>query len=203
MVAIVTPAEHAHLTSRSPRRAAALVWIAPRNRTTGQIEPSGFWTGPDHREFVIEGAQRLYYGAGGLLGLDPLRSVMGTDVQETTLRMALPTPEVEMAIRGYNLSQAEVQIHRALFDPVTLALIGISLRFEGWVDRINITDASEDSAGECKLTLTGSARAGTKKLSLKKSDASQRLRKLASGGEDRFYQYADISGAVPLKWGVK
>ena len=63
--------------------------------------------------------------------------------------------------------------------------------------------AGDGGEGSCELSLVSSARAGTRKLALKKSDASGRLRKLPGGGEDRFFQFADISGAVPIKWGSK
>ncbi|MDO5704032.1 MAG: hypothetical protein Q4G49_03035 [Paracoccus sp. (in: a-proteobacteria)] len=202
MVASITPAEQSHLISRQGRRAAALIWIAARHIRTGGIETAGFWTGSDHRDFMIDGVSRLYFGAGGLISLDPIRSVTGLDVQKTTASFALQTPEVEQAVRGYDLRQAEVEIHRALFDPVTLDLIGISRKFAGWVDVVDITEAATDAPGSCKLTMVGSARRGTRPLSLKRGDASQRLRKLPDGRPDRLMQYADISGAVPAKWGV-
>lgn len=208
MVAAISAAEYAHLAARGPRRAAVLIWLTAVNRRTRAPEAMGFWTGADHREFVVDGLTRPYFGAGGLIQLDPLRSVIGTDVQQTSATLHLPTPEIEMAVRGYDLRLAPVEIHRALFDPVSLAVIGITRRFVGEVDQIDISEptVSADgtvSPGACKVTMVGSARAGTRPLSLKKSNASQRLRLLPSGQPDAFAQYADISGAVPLKWGVK
>lgn len=203
MVAALTPAEQAHLAARSGRHAHILIWFTAKDRASGALHGTGFWTGADHREFVVGGRPRDYFGAGGLIQLDPVRSVIGTDVQRLNGQLHLPTPEVEMAVRGYDLRQAPVEIHRALFDPVARALIGITRRFEGWVDQIEITEATDTEQGSCRLTLVGTARAGTRTLSLKKSDESQKLRKLANGRPCRFYQYADISGAVPIKWGVK
>lgn len=203
MVSVITPAEYSHLTARAGRRAAALIRITARQISSGAPVTAGFWTGPDHQEFVVEGAQQLYYGAGGLISVDPIRAIIGLDVQQCGASFALHTPEVTMAVRGYELRQAEVMIHRALFNPLTDELIGISRRFKGQIDQVVITEPTEAEPGSCQITMVGSARRGTRVLALKKSDASQRLRNRVSGGEDRFARYSDISGAVPARWGVQ
>lgn len=195
----------AHLSARTGILFRTLIWITARNRATGESESLGLWNGSDHREFVIDGQTRPYYGAGTLIGMDNLRRSSGLDVRMLQIRLAPISPEVETAIRGYDARLAPVEIHRAWFFPDTMEPVCAPVRrFKGWVDEVKLpTPAAdeENGEGECIVTLASNARAGTRGLALKKSDASQRLRKLPGGADDRFYQYADISGSVPLKWG--
>lgn len=192
------------LAARSPVIAHQLVWITGRNRATGATQTLGLWTGDDHQDIVVDGQTRSYYGAGSLIAVDPIRAGVGTDVRTTKARLSPLAPEVEMEIRGYDVRQAPVEIHRLVIDPVTMQPVGTPvLRLRGWVNKIEIKTAGDGGEGSCELSLVSSARAGTRKLALKKSDASGRLRKLPGGGEDRFFQFADISGAVPIKWGSK
>lgn len=196
------PETAAWLAARRPVLVHHLVWIAARNRTTDEIETLGLWTGADHQEFSVEGELRPYVGAAGIVALPNIVSGTGTDVRSMRLRLAPMAPEVELAIRGYDARQAPIQIHRLLTDPDTMAPIGIPVRrFRGWINSLELVTAADGEEGRCDLTLVSSARAGTKTLAQKKSDASQRLRQRPGGGEDRFYQYADVSGAVQVKWG--
>lgn len=193
-----------HLTARQPFIVRHLVWISARNRGSGAVETIGLWTGDDHQDITVDGTVRTYYGAAGIARMEPLTCGVGTDVRRTRLSLSPMAPEVEQAIRGYDVRQAPVQIHRLLVDPETMRSIGTPvLRLVGWIDGVEMTTAAGGEEWRCEVTLVTSARAGTRSLSLKKSDASQRLRKTASGAEDRFYQYADVSGAVPVRWGVQ
>ncbi|MDO5632141.1 MAG: hypothetical protein Q4G22_09915 [Paracoccus sp. (in: a-proteobacteria)] len=201
MVAHISQAEHDHLRSRATRDVAILLWIVAKDIHDGSIVRTGLWTGKDHREFRVEGQSRGYFGAGGLVSVGPIRSVIGTDVQETTASFALTAPEVELAVRRYELRQADVEIHRALFDAFSGELIGITRKFKGWIDRLEITGVTDTAPGRCEVVMAGAARCGTRGLSLKRSDASYQLRKLPDGRPDLFGQYGDISGSVPVKWG--
>lgn len=197
------PALRAHLISRKPIIVHHLLWVSARHRASGAVERLGLWTGPDHQDFVIEGETRGYFGAGGMIGMEALTSAAGTDVRSTRLKLSGIAPEVEMAVRGYDARQAPVQIHRMVINPDTGLMLGAPVRrLDGWINKLEMVTADEGRDARCELTLVSNARAGTRALSLKKSDASQRLRVLPGGGEDRFYQYADVSGAVPVKWGT-
>lgn len=77
---------------------------------------------------------------------------------------------------------------------------GPVLRLKGWVNKVAEVTSGGVKEGRCDLTIVSNARAGTRTLVLKKSDASGRLRKLPDGREDRAYKYTDISGAVPVEW---
>jgi hypothetical protein len=194
----LSPATQAWLQARQPMHAHALVWILARNRGTGQTESIGFWTGDDHAAFVIDGEARTYFGAGAVLNIDPIRRKAG--LQVTTQRASLSgiTPETQMALRGYDVRHARVEIHRALFDPDTRQLLDAPHRlFRGWIDRLKIKTPAKGEAGVAEVELASAARALTTPSSRKRSDASLRAR--ASG--DGFRKYASQADAVETPWG--
>ncbi|WP_323041583.1 hypothetical protein [Gemmobacter sp.] len=193
-----SPATSAYMSARGPIHAHALVWIVARNRTTGAAESIGFWTGDDHASFVIAGSARTYYGAGTTLGVDPIRR--GTGLQVRTQRATLSglSPETQLALRGYDARHARVEIHRAIFDPLTLELVDEPHRlFRGYIDRLKIVTPAKGERGSAEVELASAARALTTPLSRKRSDASL----LARAPTDKFRQYASQADAVETSWG--
>ena len=204
----IDPAAAAHLQARRPIIIRNLIWIIARHRATNANETLGLWDGDDHQVIEIDGQMRTYYGAGGLLQIDPIGHAAGTDVRRVRVSLAPMAPEVQMAIRGYDPRTAPVEIHRLIVDPVTMAQIGQPWRqLKGRISEIEMVnpgdDGEEGSNAECRLTIATNAIEGTRGLALKKSDESQKLRKLTDGRQDRFFRYTDISGKVPVIWGEK
>jgi hypothetical protein len=195
------PAEFAHLQSRSGTRARLLVWIAARNRLTDAVETVGFWNGDDDVTFTIEGEARVYHGAGALLGMDDLNVEPGLGVRMFSVWLATAAPEVIDAVRGYDVRLAPVEVHRVLTDPVSHQMIAPPHRlFRGTVDGAPLTTpAKRSSGGRVAVSIASAARALTRTLSARYSDASMRRR----GGDDRLFRYADVSGSVPVYWGEK
>lgn len=176
-----------------------LLWISARNRTSGATEATGFWTGADDRTFTVDGQARDYFGAGGLAQIGPITYEAGRQVRMQQVSLAITTPEVEQAIRSYDPRLAPAELHLALFDPDTMALVSITRTFSGWVDEAPIRDGamSDGIAGSvCEVTLASSSRQATRTLATKKSDSAQQRR---SG--DRGRRWSDISGSVPVWWG--
>lgn len=175
--------------TRAPVTIRWLFWFRARSWTQpNTFFESGLWTGGISRSFTISGATRTYHGAGNIIGFDRLDYGMGaSNVQSQTLELNGLTPEVEELLRGYNPSQAEVEIHRWRH-PSHLEWNGnIERAFKGWVDTLDFrrseTDLSVGSVGvTCTVTMMSAARMGTRTLQLKKSDASQRLTNAADGG---------------------
>ena len=198
------PAVSAHLAARKPIKSRRLLWVSAQNRATGAIETMGLWTGDDHQDFTIKGESRTYYGAGSVLEIEGIRRAAGLDVRTLQVKVSAISPEVEMLIRGYDARLAPVEIHRVYFDPATDRPLAAPHRiFKGWIDEIDLPTPAEGQVAAAKIKLASNARAGTRGLTLKKSDESQKLRRLAGGAADRFYQYTDVSGAVPVRWGEK
>lgn len=175
-----------------------LVWIEARNRATGAPERLGLWTGLDAREFVVDGEARTYAGAGAVLAVEDIITQAGVAVQMQRAGLAILTPEVETLLRGYDARLAPVEIHRARFDPVTHELVDVTRAFRGHVDEMTESLGPKAGTSALSVVLASSARALTRLVPLRKSDAT-----LASYGEDRFFRYAEVSGAAPIWWGQK
>lgn len=193
-----SPSTAAIMVARSPLHAQALVWIEARNRTTGAIETVGLWTGDDHRDFVIGTETRTYFGAGALLNVDPIRRQSGLQARTQKATLSGIPPEVQLALRGYNVRHAPIEVHRAMFDPLTLVLADAPHRvFRGYVDRLRFVTPKKGEAATAELELASAARALATPLSRKRSDASLR----AHAPDDAFRQYASQADAVETRWG--
>ena len=189
----------AALQSRTHVMARLLIWVVARNRSTGLPEALGLWTGSDDRSFTIGGSPRVYVGAGGLMGVPPIASQTGITVRMQRLTLSPLNDTVADLIRTYDSRFAPIEIHRALFDPVTTQLISEPHRlFKGIIDEIELPIDPADGKVSCEVTVASSARYLTRTLTLKRSDASQRRR-----SDDRFLRYADLSGEVDVFWGEK
>jgi hypothetical protein len=193
-----SPATADYFAARGPMLAHVLVWVSARNRATGGTESIGFWTGADHAEFVIGGETRVYYGAGTALSVDPLRLQTGLQVRSQRVQLSQIAAETQLAIRGYDPRHAPVEIHRALFDPLTHALIGEPhLVLRGNIDKAPVRTPSKGETGSIEVEIATAARRLTKPLTRKRSDASLRAR----AGTDAFRQYASLADKVETPWG--
>lgn len=181
-------------------RARVLVWISARDRDTGATESMGIWNGADHKTFTIQGVDRLYYGAGGLISIDPITSRTGLTVRMQRLVFSPLAPEVEQVIRGYDVRFAPIEIHRAVFDPDTHNLMDEPhRRFRGYVDKISpLKTGPKGDQVRVELQLASAARALTIPLSRRRSDETLRAR----SAEDAFRQYADVAGTISVMWGM-
>lgn len=176
-----------------------LFWMIVKNRTTGASEPLGLWTGDDHQSFVVDGETRTYLGAGALMGLPSLIYEAGLDVRNYRFSLASLAPEVAEALRYYEPRLAPVQVHRALFDPMTGALVSNPYRLlVGVVDDVSIVTPEMGGQGAASVSVASSARSLTRALPICKSDEQQKLR-----GGDRFRRWVDVSGSVDVFWGSK
>lgn len=181
----------------------ALVWISARNRATGAVETAGFWTGGEDLAFTVEGQVRPYFGIGQVVRVPPILSRVGGVVQMQELVLSGNSPEVEAALRGYDPQLAPVEIHVARFNPLTGALLGIDRVFRGTVDKAPRQIPAKGGEGtEWTLSLASGMRALTRTLTTKRADASQRVRRLPDGREDRFFRFADVAGSVERFWGM-
>ncbi|MBC9246749.1 hypothetical protein H4P12_08490 [Paracoccus sp. 11-3] len=195
---VFDPVTAAYFASRKPFMGHVLVWIRARHRISGDSETIGFWTGADHHEFVIEGQTRLYFGAGAYLKMDPIRRQTGLRVRTQRITISQIAPEAQMLIRGYEPRHAPVEVHRALFDPLTENLIAephVILR--GFLDKAPLTTPPKGEAGEATLEIVTEGRALTKPLSRFRSHATLRTRAPTDG----FRRFAARSKTEEVKWG--
>lgn len=177
--------------------ARVLVWFEARNRATSAPETLGVWTGGDNATMTVEGQSRSYFGAGNIIDVPPVSYRAGLDVQVYRLGLTAITNETRQLIRSYDPRFAAVQIHRALFDPATRAMIEAPHRvLTGFVDEVDLSRPAAGEQGSCYLSIVTTARQLTYGLPNKNSDENQ---KRVSG--DRFLRYADASAEV--WWGAE
>jgi hypothetical protein len=192
-------ATQAYMDAQSGVAAAGLVWIQAKDRATGAAASIGLWTGPQDASITIGGAARTYLGAGEILGLPDIETETGLAVREYRLQLSGIAPGVETAARQYDARFAPVEIHRALFNIDTGALIAEPVRVvKGWCDRLSFEVGPIGGSAVAEMTVVSNARILTRTLATKKSDQSQRLRE-----DDRFRRYAEVTGQVGVWWGER
>ncbi|GIT85400.1 hypothetical protein [Roseobacter sp. OBYS 0001] len=192
------PALLAHLQSRGARHAQLLVWVTVRERATGDLTSVGFWTGADHRDFMINGVSRPYYGAGSLIQIAPIVGETGVTVRTTRLTFSPASAEFQAAVALYDTNDARCDIHIANFDPQTGALIADPVRrYKGYIKGLDFTRPALGGEAKCEMSVQSAARVLTRTLPLKKSDTALRARHAT----DAFRKYADISGSIETAWG--
>lgn len=186
-----------YLAARAGVIARTLVWVTARNRATNADESAGFWNGLDDRTITAGGQARLYHGAGALMAVEGVTAGIGLDVRVVQVSLSPLAPEVAQTLRGYDPRLAPVEIHRALFDLDSGAIVGTPHRiFRGEVSELSIVTGENASA---TLSLVSASRVLTRSVHAYRSDASMRAR----SGSDLFRRYSDISGEVDVWWGQK
>lgn len=195
---LFTAATAARFASRSAFSGQVLVWLEARHRGTGATEGVGFWSGDDHAEFTIDGQTRTYYGAGAFLGMDPIRRQLGIKTRTQRVRFSHISPAGMALIRTYDPRHAPIEIHRALYDPLTGNLIDEPhVLIRGFVDKAPSRRAPKGQGGEITVEIATHARALTRALSRYRSDATMQAR--APG--DGIRKYASIAETVDTPWG--
>jgi hypothetical protein len=197
---ILDTASAEYLSAHTGVASRHMVHVIGRNRDTGAQETLGLWQGDDHLTIAIGGVNRTYYGAGGLIGVEPIRAGIGLEVRMLQATLSPLTPEVALLLRGYDTRLAPAEVHRGLLSLETGQLIAEPIRvFRGWVDALKIRTGEVGGTGEATVTLASAARGLTRALTLTRSDTEMRRRNTG----DRFRDYADIAGEVGVWWGEK
>ena len=197
---ILDPTSAEYLSAHTGVASRHMVHVIGRNRSTGAPEALGLWQGDDHLTIAINGANRTYYGAGGLIGVEPIRAGIGLEVRMLQATLSPLTPEVALLLRGYDTRLAPAEVHRGLLSLETGQLIAEPIRvFRGWVDEVKIKTGEVGGTSEAAVTLASAARGLTRALTLTRSDTEMRRRNAG----DRFRDYADIAGEVGVWWGEK
>jgi hypothetical protein len=203
---ILDPTSTEYLSACTGVASRHMIHVVARNRATGAQEALGLWQGDDHLTIAINGVNRSYFGAGTLIGMEPIRAGIGLEVRMLQLALSPLTPEVALMLRGYDARLAPAEIHRGLLSLETGQLIAEPIRvFRGWVDEVKIRTGAVSGngeggdTGEATVTLASAARGLTRALTLTRSDAEMRRRNAG----DRFRAYTDIAGEVGVWWGEK
>jgi len=173
-----------------------LIWIAAKNRVSGEADPMGIWDGRDHQTFEINGEARSFFGAGNVQSLTAFTSQAGIVIENYTIDLAAFSPEVRQLVRGRDVRFARVEVYIVSFDPEAGAQLSIDPIFKGTIDGASEEIGARGGDALVSLKLVSNARLLTRKLPLLKSQVAQSKR-----DGDRFFRYADVSGTVPVFWG--
>lgn len=193
-----SPVTAAYFAARGPILAHALMWVTARNRSTGAEETIGFWTGVDHQVFTIGAEARTYYAAGNMLSVDPLKWRTGLQVRTQRVTLSQVAPEVQELIRGYDPRHAKIELHRALFDPLSESLVDTPhLLLRGFIDKVTLTTPAKGGSGDVTVEIASAARALTRPLNRYRSDASLTAR----APSDTFRKYASTTDKIEVPWG--
>lgn len=182
-----------------------------RDRTSGDIVTFGFWLGEDTiTTDVIDGddgtsQSREFVGQGGAVDGTPLASVSDVpntndlSVREVTVTMSQIHATVLDMFRGYDCRLAPAQVHRILFDPATMNVVGVPVcHFLGQINLGPLSTPAPSADGNISFTIVSNTQELTRTNAAKLSDQTQQRR---SPG-DAALQYVSVLGAgVTLPWG--
>lgn len=195
MYSFTTP-ELTYLQNRTGYNNHILLWIEPRDYATNATVPFGFWTGDQDATFTIDGSPRSYQGAGAIMGMDDFRFDARLTIRNQRLTLNPLHPGVALCLRGHNAFRAPVQIHRAMFDTVTGALVATPhRRWKGFLHTAPISTPAIGGQAAVTMSLTSVVDVLTKGLTANRSDISQQAR-----GGDRGFRYKDAGGKY--SWGA-
>ena len=192
------PLQTAYLDEASGTLGHVLVWIVARNRNTGAPEALGFWTGDDHRDFTINGTLRTYFGAGDVIGVDPVKASIGLKVQ--TFRVILPplVDEVKLLLRNYEPRLAQVEVHVIPFNTDSERPVANPVRMiKGQLNTAPEGLGEKGGNSQVVLNITSSARRMTFGVPLARSNAALQRR----NPDDKGRNYSDVAGEWVVPWG--
>jgi hypothetical protein len=177
------------------------VWI----ENVGGTEAWGFYSGIDPAISLpvispLTGTtqERTYYGAGTLQSVSDITLTTGLDVYRVTVTLSNINATVVNAIRGNNVRNARVEIHRGIINPLTDQLADPPIaHFVGTINQTNPKTPAIGGAGGIEVICTSITNELTRSNPSLFSDATIRRR-----GGDRFCRYMEVMADVKLPWGA-
>jgi len=181
------------------------IWIVARDRSTGAPVSVGFWSDLANISALMidpetdAPALRNFYGAGSLITVSDIPSIVGVSVERTTVTMSQLHDQVEQAIRLYDCKQARIEIHTGLLDPDSRKLVDPAEPiFVGFIDEIEIRTPSENEDGAVVLTCASGTQELLRSNPATRSHADQQVR---APGDD-FFLDAAVCGDLDHYWGA-
>ena len=185
-----------------------LVQFNGRNTSTGAIETVNFWNDIVTTSLpVIDGVTAAvtnysFVGAGNLIGIKGLEFVSEQQitVRNLTITANNLTPEILNLVSGYDLHEQLFQYWQMDFDPESMVPVdSAQCFFLGFVDTVDVEDASEGSAGSISISVRSYNSELTRPNTLYRTHASEVTR----DPSDMFYLDAQNVGDWEIMWGVK
>lgn len=141
---------------------------------------------------------RQYRGAGTLQSVDEIVKTIGLDVYDVTVMLSNIDPFVQNMVRGNNIRNGKVEIHRGIIDPETDELADPPIiDFYGTVNQASPRRAPVGGSGGISISCTSITNELTRSNPAMFSDAT-----ISQRSGDRFFRYADAIGERKLPWGA-
>lgn len=180
------------------------VWMTARNRSTGDPESAGFWTGFGSVTLDVVSAatggtvSRTYEGAGELLGISGLtRSGRLDPGRIVTASLSQIDATVEQQIREYDPKRGPVEIHLGICTPGTDAPVAVPKPLEfGETDDIRLVTPEAGGYGSVDVMIAV-GRELTRASTDTRSHQSQKQRL----STDQFFKFASVAADRKLQWG--
>lgn len=181
-----------------------LVWITAKDRTTGDPESIGFWNDVGTVTFSVKAGLTLatvnrdYIGSGGLIEVGRIPLTSDISVRTVEVKCSQIDESVAIAIRGYDVRNAPIEIHEAIFDPATRNLVApAEPLFVGFVDRAPIPTPAEGQDGSIALKCVSHSRELMRGNPALRSHEDQKKR----SATDNFFADAGVVGEWQIDWG--
>lgn len=180
------------------------VWITAYDLITNAPVSTGYWNDVGNVGATVIDADtltstvRTYSGSKKLTSIDTIPLTDDLSVRNVKVTLNILDDAVNNFVRGNNLRNARIQIHRGIFDPANFALVApAELDFVGFVDGAPINTPAIGGEANCELACVSHTRELTRTSADTRSDESQKARH----GGDRFYKYASVMGQRQIFWG--
>lgn len=177
------------------------VWI----ENVGGSQGWGFYTGIEPIiELEVISAQtgvpelRTYYGAGALRSVGDVTLTVGLDVYNISVTLSNIHPIVQNMVRGENIRNGRVEIHRGIINPLTDELADPPMsHFYGTVNQAKPRRPAVNNEGGIEIVCTSITNELTRSNPAMFSDAS-----ISRRSGDRFCRYMEVMSDVKLPWGA-
>jgi len=180
------------------------IWVEARDLETGDIVADGQWSdiGPITCDVINPNTggsvSRTFFGSGTLTRVSDIILSSTISAQPATITMSQVHDRVEALLRGYDVKQAPVQIHRGLLDIDTRQLVAPAFcRFLGYVDQVKFNTPEEGADGSVTLTCNSHTQEMMRSNPDLRSHESQQLRLIG----DAFYQDVQVVPMWEHFWG--
>lgn len=179
------------------------VYAWPKNRSTGDVETIGMWTGEVPATVSVTNPKdgssenRDYTGAGQFLTIPTIPATLNTEVRKIRFRLSSLSAEAANLFRAYNARYAPIEIHRGHFDPSTGRLVDPAwCRFRGFITAAPIKTAKP--GGETYVDVECSSQS---RILTRVSGKLFSLETLKERMDDLFGTYLDVVPAWRIWWG--
>lgn len=180
-----------------------LILFTAKELGTGVEVPFGFHTDIDTLAIDVRNGEtgldetHTYFGDGAVKSVSRIPLVVGLTVRRVTIELSNIHEQVNLMVRGHDVRNAKVQIHRGLRDPITNEWVDVAdCHFMGTVTRADPQRPGVGGDGGISVDVAGIVTELTRTNPAKMADSFQ-----VSRSSDRFFRYVDIMGDTKVVWG--